>query len=366
MLTAITTGRRPKQYLALSVRFLEPSKNEPLPKVQSRFRTKPATINRIACFATILALMVTGCTSSNTTSRSKDDGNAKPRVALIMKSLANEFFSTMAKGAEAHQAEHSDQYELVVNGIKDERDVSRQVALVEEMVASGVDAIVIAPADSKVLVPALRRAIEAGVIVVNIDNRLDADVLQQENIAVPFVGPDNMAGAKAVGAYLAANRKGDKVAILEGIRTSFNAQQRLKGFEAAMKEANMEIVSSQSADWEMSRANTVASSMLSEHPEITAILAANDSMALGAIAAVKSAGRAGEVQIVGFDNITAIRQAIEEGKVLATADQHGDQLAVFGIEAALKQLGESSDEEASIEDVETPVDLITSENLSNE
>lgn len=366
MLTAIITGLGPQRDLTLSGHVSESWNNESLPMVQSACRAKTTKIQRVVCVAAALALMVTGCTSSNSTSQSKDDGNEKPRVALIMKSLANEFFSTMARGAEAHQAEHSDQYELVVNGIKDERDVSRQVALVEEMVASGVDAIVIAPADSKVLVPALRRAINAGVVVVNIDNRLDADVLQQENIAVPFVGPDNMAGAKAVGDYLAANRKGDKVAILEGIRTSFNAQQRLKGFEAAMKEANMEIVSSQSADWEMSRANTVASSMLSEHPEISAILAANDSMALGAIAAVKSAGRAGEVQIVGFDNITAIRQAIEEGKVLATADQHGDQLAVFGIEAALEQLGDSSDSVASIEDVETPVDLITSETLSNE
>ncbi|EMB18802.1 ribose ABC transporter periplasmic binding protein [Rhodopirellula europaea 6C] len=366
MLTAIITGPGPQRDLTLSGQVSKSLNNESLPMVQSACRSKTTTIQRVVCVAAVLALMVTGCTSSNSTSQSKDEGNEKPRVALIMKSLANEFFSTMAKGAEAHQAEHSDQYELVVNGIKDERDVSRQVALVEEMVASGVDAIVIAPADSKVLVPALRRAINAGVVVVNIDNRLDADVLQQENIAVPFVGPDNLAGAKAVGDYLAANRKGDKVAILEGIRTSFNAQQRLKGFEAAMKEANMEIVSSQSADWEMSRANTVASSMLSEHPEISAILAANDSMALGAIAAVKSAGRAGEVQIVGFDNITAIRQAIEEGKVLATADQHGDQLAVFGIEAALEQLGDSSDSVASIEDVETPVDLITSETLSNE
>ena len=366
MLTAIITGLGPQRDLTLSGHVSKSLNNESLPMVQSACRSKTTTIQRVVCVAAVLALMVTGCTSSISTSQSKDDGNDKPRVALIMKSLANEFFSTMAKGAEAHQAEHSDQYELVVNGIKDERDVSRQVALVEEMVASGVDAIVIAPADSKVLVPALRRAINAGVVVVNIDNRLDADVLQQENIAVPFVGPDNLAGAKAVGDYLAANRKGEKVAILEGIRTSFNAQQRLKGFEAAMKEANMEIVSSQSADWEMSRANTVASSMLSEHPEISAILAANDSMALGAIAAVKSAGRAGEVQIVGFDNITAIRQAIEEGKVLATADQHGDQLAVFGIEAALEQLGDSSDSVASIEDVETPVDLITSETLSNE
>ncbi|MEO9595324.1 sugar ABC transporter substrate-binding protein [Rhodopirellula bahusiensis] len=329
--------------------------------------TNFATAKRVGCFTALLSLLVSGCTSSSSTSQSKDDGNTKPRVALIMKSLANEFFSTMAKGAESHQAENADQYDLVVNGIKDERDVSRQVALVEEMVAGGVDAIVIAPADSKVLVPALRRAIEAGVTVVNIDNRLDAEVLQQENISVPFVGPDNMAGAKTVGNYLAANRKGEKVAILEGIRTSFNAQQRLKGFEAAMKDAGMEIVSSQSADWEMSRANTVASSMLSEHPEISAILAANDSMALGAIAAVKSAGRAGEVQIVGFDNISAIQQAIQDGKVLATADQHGDQLAVFGIEAALKQLGsENSESNSSIEDVETPVDLITSETLVKE
>ncbi|WP_083435003.1 sugar ABC transporter substrate-binding protein [Rhodopirellula islandica] len=321
--------------------------------------------NRVGCLAALLVLFVSGCSSSSSTSQSEADGDGKPRVALIMKSLANEFFSTMAKGAESHQSENSDQYDLVVNGIKDERDVSRQVALVEEMVASGVDAIVIAPADSKVLVPALRRAIEAGVIVVNIDNRLDVEVLKQEGVSIPFVGPDNMAGAKKVGDHLAANRKGDKVAILEGIRTSYNAQQRLKGFEAAMQEAGMEIVSSQSADWEMSRANTVASSMLSEHPEISGILAANDSMALGAIAAVKGAGRAGEVQIVGFDNISAIRQAIEDGKVLATADQHGDQLAVFGIEAALEQIqSQASGSDVSIEDVETPVDLITAEILS--
>ena len=111
-----------------------------------------------------------------------------------MKSLANEFFSTMATGAETHQSENSDQYDLLVNGIKDESDLGRQVALVEEMVAAGVDAIVIAPADSKALVPALRRAIKAGVVVVNIDNRLDAEVLESENVAIPFVGPDNRSG----------------------------------------------------------------------------------------------------------------------------------------------------------------------------
>lgn len=314
----------------------------------------------------IVALCLVGCNSNSNTPGDKpnqtaDSSDTKPRVALIMKSLANEFFSTMAEGASSHQAENAGEYDLVINGIKDERDLSRQVALVDEMVASGVDAIVIAPADSKALVPALRKAQKAGVVVVNIDNRLDASVLSQEGISIPFVGPDNKAGAKKVGDHLADQlNKGDSVLVLEGIRTSFNGQQRREGFEVAMNDAGVTIADSQSAEWEMSKANTIAASMLSEHPQAKAILAANDSMALGAVAAVKSAGKSDSVMIVGFDNISAVQTAIKEGKVLATADQHGDQLAVFGIEAALKMLAEPGSSPA---DVETPVDLITAETL---
>ena len=71
--------------------------------------------------------------------------NHRPTVALIMKSLANEFFVNMAMGAESHQLEHSDQYQLIVNGIKDESDLTQQVALIEQMTARGADIIVIAP-----------------------------------------------------------------------------------------------------------------------------------------------------------------------------------------------------------------------------
>jgi ribose transport system substrate-binding protein len=319
-------------------------------------------MKKILCLVAITLLV--GCgkkDSASSTNPGSDPVVDKPRVALIMKSLANEFFSTMAEGAKTHQRRHPDQYDLIVNGIKDERDLSRQVALVEEMASSGVDAIVIAPADSKALIPALRRAISSGIVVVNIDNKLDAEMLAKEELRIPFVGPDNRAGAKTVGDYLAGQLdNGDAVCILEGLQTSENGRQRKAGFEAAMNEAGMKIVDSQSAQWEMSKANTVASSMLSEHPEIKAILAANDSMAMGAIAATKSVGRAGEVKIVGFDNIAAVQEAIRDGKVLATADQHADQLAVFGIEAALKLL---ADENAAVEDVETPVDLITAETL---
>jgi ribose transport system substrate-binding protein len=207
----------------------------------------------------------------------------------------------------------------------------------------------------------LRRAVDAGVVVVNIDNRLDAEVLAQEKVKIPFVGPDNRAGARRVAEHLASRLStGDAVAVLEGIRTSFNGQQRKLGFDEAIAAAGLKLVDSQSAEWEMSQANAIASSMLTAHPEIKAILACNDSMALGAVAAVKAAGRSGEVMIVGFDNISAVQQAIREGQVLASADQHGDSLAVYGIELALQLLSSPQAEPA---DRETPVDLITADRI---
>lgn len=316
----------------------------------------------------LLSLSLIGCDHRQTTSPTVGgpgtnpvNQTEKPKVALVMKSLANEFFSTMADGAKKHQAQDAQKYELVVNGIKDERDLARQAAIIDEMIAAKVQAIVIAPADSKALVPVLRRAKQAGVVVVNIDNKLDDEILKAEGLAVPFVGPNNLLGAKTVGDHLAKSlQAGDKVAVLEGIRTSFNGTQRRLGFEQAMKDAGIQIVDSQSANWETNQANTIAASMLNAHPDLKAILAANDSMALGALAAIKAANKTSDVQVVGFDNISAAQEAIREGKMLATADQHGDQLAVYGIEVALKLI---EDPTAKLEDKETPVDLITADRL---
>ena len=279
----------------------------------------------------------------------------KPRIALVMKSLANEFFQTMAEGAKKHQAAHAADYDLVVNGIKNETDLAEQVGLVEQMVAQGVQAIVIAPADSKALIPALKRAQTAGVLVINIDNKLDADTLRQAGLNAPFVGPDNRAGAKAVGEVLANQlRAGDEVAILEGVTTAFNSQQRRAGFEDALQAAGLKIVGVQSGQWEMEKANGVAAGLLAAHPNLKALLCANDSMALGAAAAVQAAGKAGQVRIVGFDNIAALKPLLADGRVLATADQHGDQLAVFGIETALQALKEKT----TPADRQTPVDVV--------
>jgi len=284
----------------------------------------------------------------------------KPRIALIMKSLANEFFMTMEKGAQEHQKAHSGQYELIVNGIKDELDVGRQTELVDQMIAQRVDAIVIAPADSKAQVSVCKKAQDAGIVVINIDNKLDAAVLADKGVKVPFVGPDNRKGARMVGDFLAKRlTAGDAVAIVEGVPTAFNGQQRKLGFEDAMNAAGIKVAASQSAGWEMAKANQVVAAMITEHPDLKAILCANDSMALGAVAALRAANKSDAVSVVGFDNISAVHDLVKEGKVLATADQHGDQLAVFGIEYALEMLAKKS----APSDRETPVDLITKETI---
>ena len=185
---------------------------------------------------------------------------------------------------------------------------------------------------------------------------MEKKILDEYDLKIPFVGPDNFQGAELVGAYLASKlTAGDQVAILQGVPTAFNSQRRTAGFRKAMTDAGMDIVAQQSAQWDQTLAVTVTAAMLVQHPELAAILCGNDNMALGAAAAVAQAGKTGEVKIVGFDNISAIHNLIREEKVLATIDQHADLLAVYGIEYALETLSSGS----TIEDKTTPLDLIT-------
>ena len=303
-----------------------------------------------------------GFDDSNTTSRDggNETDNRTPKVALVMKSLANEFFVNMAAGAEAHNAKNSQDYELIVNGIRNESNLAQQVALVDQMISSNVNAIVIAPADSRALVPALARAESAGIVVINIDNRLEPEILAEYNLQIPFIGPSNFAGAKMVGDFaLTGLSSGSEVAILEGITSAFNSIQRRTGFERAVAEAGMEVVTLQSAEWDQTQAAQVTAGILSQFPELDVILAATDNMALGAASAAGVAALGREITIAGFDNISAIHPLIESGTVIATVDQFGDQLAVFGIEYALEVLATG----IVPQDRETSLELITIDSL---
>ena len=284
----------------------------------------------------------------------------KPRVALVMKSLANEFFLTMENGAKDYQAHNAAKFSLITNGIKNETDTAAQINIVEQMIDSHVDAIVLAPADSKALVPVVKKAVDAGIVVVNIDNRLDPDVLKSKNLNVPFVGPDNRKGAEKVGDYLAKKLKaGDEVGIIEGVSTTTNAQQRTAGFKDAMAKVNAKIDSVQSGEWEIDKGNAIASAMLNQYPNIKALLCGNDNMAIGAVSAVRAAGKQGKVYVVGYDDIDAIKPMLKDGRVLATANQYAAKQAVFGIDTALKAIDEHKKQSDLSQVVETPVDLVT-------
>ena len=315
------------------------------------------------CLSVLGLLVLIGCGSPKETEviDPLSVGSDKPRIALVMKSLANEFFVNMAPGARAHNEANANSYELVINGIRNESDLAQQVALVDQMIGIGVDAIVIAPADSKALVPALYRAVKAGIVVINIDNRLEPEVLLDYQIQIPFIGPNNRSGAKLVGDYALKDLGADsQVAILEGISSANNSIQRRTGFEEAARAADMKIVSLQSGEWDQTKAAQITSGLLSQFPELDAVLAANDNMALGAASAIGMAGLGRTITIAGFDNISAIHPLIESGAIVATVDQFGDQLAVFGIEYALEAL----ETDVQLDDKETRLELITIESLT--
>ncbi len=319
-------------------------------------RTPPNVIVYIVPFLLLTLAAGAGCRDATRPAPSPEA--KRPVVALVMKSLANEFFQTMAEGARRHQSAHARDYELVVNGIKDEQDIGKQIDLIGQVVAQGVDALVIAPADSKALVSAVKRAVEAGVVVVNIDNRLDAGVLAEKQLRIPFVGPSNRKGAQLAGDHLATLlARGDEVAIIEGLPTADNARERRAGFDQAIAAAGLRVVAVQAGNWEMAKANQITAALLGQHPNLKALLCANDSMALGAVAALRAAGRLASVKVIGFDNITAVAQLVRSGDVAATVDQHAGELAVFGIEYALEILHAKG----TPADQETPVTLVTAQ-----
>jgi ribose transport system substrate-binding protein len=287
----------------------------------------------------------------------KDDGK-KPKIGLVMKGLNNEFFKQMQAGAEDYAGKNTDRFEFKAVGMKDERDFAAQVDAVENFITEQYDIIVVAPADSKAMVAPLKRAMDAGITVINIDVPLDPGTLKQAGIDLPFYGPDNTEGARLAGEALAKDLgEGAKVVIIEGNPEADNAKQRKAGFEQAAKDGGLEVVASETAHWETEEANTLMTNLLSRHPDVKGVMAANDSMALGVAKALDSAGKSKDIKLVGFDNIPAVKPLLDGGKMLATVEQYGAKMAVFGIDYGLKTM----EGQGGKGWVKTPIKLITGE-----
>jgi ribose transport system substrate-binding protein len=244
----------------------------------------------------------------------------------------------MEKGA--RRAEQELGISLKVKTAAQETSIEQQIQLVEDLIAAKIDAIVIAPGDSQRLVPTLKKAADAGIKIINIDNRLDPETVKQSGMApIPFISVDNDAGAYKAGKFLAEGVTAPtEAAILEGIRSADNARQRMEGARRALLEnKNIKVVASESANWNLDEAYAGTKAMFAKHPNIKIVFAANDMMAIGAAKYLQESGK-GSVKLAGYDALDEAIAGIKAGHMVATVDQQASEQGYQGVALALKLL----------------------------
>lgn len=263
---------------------------------------------------------------------------AKKEIGLVMKTLTNPFFVEMERGARRAEAELG--IALKVKTAAQETSIEQQIQLVDDLIAAKVAAIVIAPGDSQRLIPSLKKAVSAGIQVVNIDNRLDPAALRQADMApIPFIGVDNDNGAYKAGKFLVEGvNTPTEAALLEGIRSADNAHQRSTGARRAFSENKLiKLVASEAANWEINVAYDVTKSIFAKHPHVKLIFAANDMMALGAVKYLQESGKK-NVKVVGYDALDETLAEIKSGRMAATVDQQAAEQGYQGVNLAVKML----------------------------
>jgi len=211
-------------------------------------------------------------------------------------------------------------------------DYEGQISVVEDMIAQEVDLLLLVAAHPQALVPAVEKAVEAGIPVINIDNRVESpDVLT-------YIGTDNVAGAYVAGQYIAEKLGGTgKVLLLLGEVGTPNESYRTEGFKQALAEyPDIEIVAEQNAHWSEAGGLEVTENVLQGNPDIDAIFGENDAAAIGAAQATKTAGV--DPLIIGFDGTPEAIQAIKDGIIDATVAQFPSKMTEIALRMGLAYL----------------------------
>jgi ribose transport system substrate-binding protein len=256
------------------------------------------------------------------------------KIVLIVKTRNNPFFTPMINAFEQTAKDLGVQGD--VETPPQETDSEKQFDLVKTEVSKGVDAICIAPADSKGIVPALKAAQDKGILVINIDNRVDPTAARGQGLTLAgYVGADNLTGGRLAGqAMLTALGRQADVAVIEGIRGTDNAEARKNGFNSAVS-GKLTVVASEAADWNRDKAYQKTLNLLAKYPHLAGIFCANDVMATGALKAIAESGRKGKVTVVGYDNIPDVKAALASGDLAATIEQHPDTMGKYGLKMAV-------------------------------
>lgn len=281
-------------------------------------------MKRILGLLVIVAMLLVcavGCGSDEEKPNAEKSVAEKPAetekiiVGVTMQDLSNEFIAMMKDAMEKRAKEKYPEMELTV--VDAEGDATKQIQQMDTFIAQGVDVICICPRDANQLIPSCKNAIEAGIPVVVTGALIDADVGQFISTSV------NEAGGEKLMTWVAEQLGGKgNIAIMRGPIGASAEGQRFEGFERVLnKNPDMKVVFDQTANWSREEGMALMENWLQTGVKIDALVSQNDEMALGAIQAIKAAGKLEEIMVVGMDGIPDALNSVENGEMACTCLQ---------------------------------------------
>jgi ribose transport system substrate-binding protein len=277
-------------------------------------------------------------------------------IAVVPKGVAFDFWLTVKAGAEAAGREENAQ--ILWNGPDKETNVAGQIAILEDFINRKVDAIVMAATDATALVDTIKKASTAGIPVVTIDSGVASD------IPVSLIATDNEKGAAMAAEHLAGliGKKGE-VGLVPFIQGAATSDARERGFKQGLtKSPNVKLAATLYSKSQSDEAIRVTEDMLTSHPDLAGIFAANEPGAIGCAQVLEAKGKAGKVKLVAFDAAPTEIQALERGTIQALVVQNPYKMGYEGVKAALRAVRDEPVEKR----IDTGVAIVTQENLQTE
>ncbi|MBK5201188.1 MAG: D-ribose ABC transporter substrate-binding protein [Spirochaetaceae bacterium] len=245
-------------------------------------------------------------------------------IGLSISTLNNPFFVTVVDGAKSEALKQG--YELTVVDAGD--DVVKQINDIDDLVSKGAKVIIINPVNSDAVAPAVKSAKESGVKVISVDRAVNGESVSCS------IASDNVMGAKLAGEYMVSKiGEGSEVAELQGVLGASATIDRGEGFHE-VADTKLDIVASQSANFNRAEGLSVMENIYQAHPGIKGVFAHNDEMALGAVQALL--GVSSDIVIIGFDATADALDAIADGKLAATVAQQPQLMGERAVQTAVK------------------------------
>ncbi|MGO4528112.1 ribose ABC transporter substrate-binding protein RbsB [Paenibacillus sp. 2TAF8] len=275
-------------------------------------------------------------------------GKEQKKIGLSISTLNNPFFVSLKDGVVA-EAQKQDIQVVVVDA---QNDSAKQTNDVDDLIQQGVDALLINPADSAAISTAVQSANSVGIPVITLDRSAD------KGEVAALVASDNAKGGRMAAEYIVKQLgEGAKVIELEGVPGASATRERGKGFHE-IADQKLDVVAKQSADFDRSKGLNVMENLLQGNPEVQAVFAHNDEMALGAIEAIQSSGK--DIPVIGFDGNDDAIKSIQDGKLTATVAQQPELIGQLALQAALDVLSGKQVEKS----IPAELKLVTKENVN--